>query len=425
MSYKVPRGTSDLLTPEIQLRERIFQGSRTIFNIFGFKEIATPIFEDSRLFLRSLGQTSDIVTKQLLNIETKEKPLCLRPEGTASVIRAFLEQHFDKKEAFKKFFYIGPMFRGERPQKGRLRQFTHIGAEAIGSYHPALDAEIILLMTRLLDSIPVSNYVIILNSVGCAKDKEKLKDLLKKALKGKAASLCQDCRNRLSRNVLRILDCKKDSCKEIVAKLSFFNEFRCQDCTGHFNKVKEFLSTQQVKFRESPCLVRGLDYYTGTVFEVTHSELGSQDALGAGGRYDNLVAQLGGPDMGAVGFALGLERIILSLDDQEKAREELKSKALEAFVVITQDDFFPQGSSILNTLRNNGISADMDYTNRSLKAQMRRANSVGAKFVIVLGEEEDKANRVSIKDMQSGKQDSFARKDMVSKIKELLKGNSV
>ncbi len=421
MIYKAPRGTSDILDLDIQLWRKIFEKSRKIFSLFGFSEMITPIFEDSGLFVRSLGDGSDIVSKQMLEIKTKERPLILRPEGTASIIRAYLEHRLDKKEGFKKISYIGPMFRGERPQKGRLRQFTHIGAEAIGSYSPALDAEVILLMTKLLNSFGLNDYVINLNSVGCTKDKDKLKSILKQELGSKSSKLCPNCQKRLKENTLRILDCKKDSCKEIVSQIVLKEDFRCLNCARHFKLVKDYLDQFKIAYKEILTLVRGLDYYTGTVFEVTNSSLGSQDALAAGGRYDKLVAQLGGPDIGAVGFALGLERIVLVLDSQGKTHFEEEDRGLDVFVVITQEEFLAKGLAILNDLRAAGISADIDYCSRSLKAQMRRANNKKAKIVLMLGEEEVGAHNVSLKDMLTGEQQAYPENKAIAKLGELLK----
>ncbi|MBU2541307.1 MAG: histidine--tRNA ligase [Candidatus Omnitrophica bacterium] len=421
MIYKAPRGTNDILGSDIQFLYNIYEKSREIFSLFAFEEIITPAFEDSGLFVRSLGEASDIVTKQMLNIKTSQRPLTLRPEGTASIIRAYLEHHLDRKEGFKKIFYIGPMFRGERPQKGRLRQFTHIGAEAIGSYSPALDAEIIVLMTRLLNSFGVCDYVLNLNSVGCAKDKEKLKAILNKKLQSKASRLCKDCQARLKKNILRILDCKKETCKQIVSEITLDSDFRCSDCARHFKMVKGFLNQLKVKFNEVATLVRGLDYYTGTVFEVTNSNLGSQDALGAGGRYDNLVAQLGGSDMGAVGFALGFERIALCLNSQAKTSPGVGKRGPDVFLALTKETFLPAGLSLLNDLRAAGISADIDYCNKSLKAQMRRANNIKARIVLMLGEEEIKTNKITLKDMETGSQNTYPKDEVISKLGELLK----
>lgn len=420
MNYKAPRGTSDILEPEIRLQLSIFNKSREIFNLFSYKEIVTPVFEDSRLFSRSLGDTSDIVTKQMLNIAAKDNSLTLRPEGTACVIRAYLEHNLDK-EGFQKLFYIGPMFRGERPQKGRLRQFTHIGAEAIGSSSPALDVEVILLVTRMLKKIGLENYTVNLNSVGCHKDKEKLKAILKKELGAKTADLCSDCKVRLTKNVLRVLDCKNEDCIKIVKGIDLSAAFRCPDCSGHFERVKQMLGGQKIKYRELPFLVRGLDYYTGTVFEITHPGLGSQDAIGAGGRYDNLVEELGGPQAGAIGFALGVERLIIALNSEQKGVETLKAVNPDVFVVITKDEFLELGLTILTKIRDAGISADIDYTNRSLKAQMRLANSLGARFVIMIGDDEVSNKSVSLKDMQTGGQVSYAIERAIELIKENLK----
>ncbi|MDP3143423.1 MAG: histidine--tRNA ligase, partial [Candidatus Omnitrophota bacterium] len=318
MKFTTPRGTKDILPSEVVIWNKIEQISRDLFNIFGYREIRTPIFEETSLFIRSLGNTSDIVQKQMLNVAAeKEKGYSLRPEATAAIVRAYLEHNLDKSEGFVKLFYVGPMFRGERPQKGRLRQFHHIGVEALGLTSPLLDAEIISLAVSLLNRLGISDYKLKINSLGCLKDKEGFGKLLRDFLKGKFGDLCPDCRERFKKNIFRVLDCKQESCKKVISELKLTGKYLCPDCQDYFNQVQYNLKLLNISFEVMPTLVRGLDYYTHTVFEISHPNLGSQDAIGAGGRYDNLVKELGGEVKGAMGFAFGFERLIMAMGEQK------------------------------------------------------------------------------------------------------------
>lgn len=303
MFKKVP-GTRDILPEEVSRWQKIEEISRKIFSVYDFQEIRTPIIEDIAVYSRSLGEFTEIVQKQMFLIKNNEDTYVLRPEATASVVRAYIENNLDKTMGLARFYYIGPMFRLERPQKGRLRQFHHVGAEVIGSGEPKVDIEVISLADRLLDEWGISGYEIIVNSLGCKDDKKKLMEILHNALKGRLNNLCDECQRRFKNNVLRILDCKNENCQNVIKKLDLQDRHLCDDCRSHFARVKGGLDTLKIKYRINPYLVRGLDYYTRTVFEITHKNLGAQDALGAGGRYDNLVKELGGPDVSAIGFAL-------------------------------------------------------------------------------------------------------------------------
>lgn len=309
--FKAVSGTKDILPEDIYSWQEIEDKARKVFAIYGYQEIRTPLLEEEGLFNRSLGNSSEVIQKQMFKIERDKDTFVLRPEATASVVRAYVANNLDKKEGFIKFYYIGPMFRAERPQKGRLRQFHHLGIEAVGSLSPCLDIEIISLASRLLEELGVENFKINLNSLGCNGDKEKFAKILKIKLRPKLSGLCLNCQERFERNVFRILDCKKASCRRVVADLELKDDYLCHSCKEHFQRVKAGLDILNIRYEVLPYLVRGLDYYTRTVFEISHKGLGSQDAVGAGGRYDNLVKELGGPDTGAMGFALGLERILL------------------------------------------------------------------------------------------------------------------
>lgn len=413
MKFIAPRGTKDILPEEIVKWERIEKICRSLFKIYGYEEIRTPIFEETALFTRSLGEVSDIVQKQILNLEGKEPKLSLRPEATACVVRAYIEHNFHKKQGLTKFFYIGPMFRGERPQKGRLRQFHHIGVEAIGVSNPFLDAEVISLSVGILKKIGIEDYKLKINSLGCQQDKEKLAEILKQVLAEKKSLLCPDCQKRFTKNIFRILDCKNDTCREIVKKIELRSNYLCSECLKYFNQVKEALRHLEVPFEVAHHLVRGLDYYTHTVFEISHSLLGSQDALGAGGRYNNLVKDLGGSDVGAVGFALGFERLLMVIKEQIQTKS-----AIDVFIVTLGESAYRAGFTFLDKLRRAGIAAQIDLEFSSLKSQMRLANKLQSKFVVLLGDEELKNNFALLKDMATGNQEKISLENLLKEIQK-------
>ncbi|MDD4955898.1 MAG: histidine--tRNA ligase, partial [Candidatus Omnitrophica bacterium] len=320
-AYKSIRGTYDFNPDEAFLFNKIAEKGRHIFNIYGYEEIILPILEEEGVFIRSVGETTDIVEKQIFRIAKRtetDSDIVLRPEGTAQVVRFYLEHALNKQSDFHKFSYIGPMFRGERPQKGRLRQFYHIGAEAIGSDSIFLDAEMISMSLRILDEIGIEEKKLHINTLGCQADKERFMELLKKDLSARRNELCEDCKRRLDKNPLRILDCKEETCKKIATSFCLAETsgktYLCNDCSNKFQELLKVLKSQNIAYIYNPCLVRGLDYYTNTVFEIKSASLGSQDAIGAGGRYNNLIKNLGGPEIPACGFALGVERIILALN---------------------------------------------------------------------------------------------------------------
>jgi histidyl-tRNA synthetase len=410
--FKKVSGTKDILPGESNIWQEVEEISRKVFTLYNFQEIRTPLIEEAALFNRSLGESTEIVQKQMFLIQNKDELYALRPEGTASIIRAYIENNLDKTKRFSKFYYTGPMFRLERPQKGRMREFHHIGCEAVGSYEPSLDIEIIALADKLLRSLSVSGYKIKINSLGCSKDKAILIENLRKELKEEISGLCEDCKNRLEHNVLRILDCKNESCKQIVRNLSNHKEFLCNDCGKHFSDVKEGLDSLGIEYEVDNNLVRGLDYYTQTVFEMTHDELGSQDAIGAGGRYNNLVSELGGSESGAVGFAFGTERLLLV----KKPIEELKAQKL-VYIITLDKEALKCGIKVLNTLRENSIISDMDYENKSIKGAMRKASDLRAAIVLIIGENELKNDSVTLKIMDTGVQKEVKIRDLIGEIK--------
>lgn len=417
MKYKAIKGTRDILPDEISGWQDIERAARDIFRKYGYEEIRTPIIEETALFTKSVGEETDIVKKEMFSFQDRGgRDISLRPEGTAAVIRAYIENGLDKVSQFQKLYYLGPMFRAERPQAGRLRQFNQIGVEAIGSTAPALDAEVIKVMAEVLDSAGIKDYVIKLNNLGCREDKKALSADLRKAFSGKEAKLlCDDCRKRLKANPLRILDCKNDSCRTVVRKTFKEADFLCKECRDHFDKVKRFLGLAGVKYEIDPFIVRGLDYYTRTVFEVTSASLGSQDAIGAGGRYDDLTSDMGGPRVGAAGFALGVERMILIL---EKCSALKAGKAaIELFIATIGDAAYEKAFLLAAALRSEGISCDIDYEGRSLKAQMRRADSLGAGRVLIIGEDELRSGAAVLRDMKTKEQQGVKLEEIVEIMK--------
>lgn len=407
----IPRGTSDILPAESVVWQRVEEQARGTLERYGYREIRTPLFERTGLFARSMGETSDVVQKQMLNLsrthledpsDPKEKEgFSLRPEGTASIVRSYIENNLDKQENLSKLYYIGAMFRGERPQKGRLRQFHQIGVEAIGpgSASPLLDAEVMALAVRILNALKLKDFELRLNTLGSVQDKESFSKTLRKMLQPHLKDLCPDCQQRVERNVFRVLDCKNKTCRATVDKLGLGDKHLSAESREYFTKVKEALELLGISYVEDPRLVRGLDYYNHTVFEITSPSLGSQDALGAGGRYNNLVRQLGGPDVDAVGFALGIERILLAMPAADNA-----PRPLDVFVIALKEDAQRTAFEMLDVLRRGGLRADMSYRPASVKSQMRQADKSGAPHVFILGEDEIQNGTVTVKDMREGTQ---------------------
>jgi len=423
MAFNAPRGTADILPETIGLWQEIESCSRRILQTYGYQEIRTPLFEATELFSRSVGQTSDIVQKQMLTLSAQagaesedmaKSEFALRPEGTASVVRAYIENNIASKEGLTKLYYLGPMFRGERPQKGRLRQFNQIGVEVLGpeAGSPYLDAEMIALAVNLLKGFGIADFKLKLNTLGSVADKQNFAEFLKKNLKEDSASLCPDCQRRMEKNIFRVLDCKQEKCRAAVRSLNLnISQYLSAASQEYFAKVKDALTGLKIDFVEDPFLVRGLDYYTNTVFEISCAALGSQDAIGAGGRYDTLLEQLGGDKyrgFGALGFALGIERIILALN--EKAAT---ASGIDVFVVALGESAFAPAFLLLQKIRAAGVSADMSYAGGSMKSQMRQANKAGAKRVLILGEDEIKEGVVAVKDMTTGNQEKVGIKEVI------------
>ena len=420
LQFKAIKGTSDILPDEAKVWQYIEETARRVFNMFGYGQIRTPLFEETGLFARSIGEATDIVQKQMYSFEDRAgRSMTLRPEGTAPVIRAFLENRLDKEAGICKLYYIGPMFRSERPQKGRRRQFHQLGVEAIGSESPYLDVEVISLLMNLLKEVlgeGADDSCLKINSVGCSEDRKVYSKILEDALSDKVKLMCKDCQYRYDQNIFRILDCKHEDCQKIISQLPVYHQHLCQDCTSHFEMVKAGLESVNIKFSHDPYLVRGLDYYSQTAFEISHPLLGGQDAVAAGGRYDNLIAELGGPELGAVGFALGIERLVLIA---QAAGLELDSgQRLNVFIVTMDDRSYKHGFSLLAQLRQAGISADIDYEGKGMKPQMKMAAKLKAQFAVILGQEELDKKTVTLKNMDKGEQEQIPESELVNRIKE-------
>lgn len=410
-TYLNVRGTVDFSPSQTLIYQKLYGQACRLFTVYGYKQLFLPLLEEKKLFLKGVGANTDIVEKQMMKIEGKD--IVLRPEATAQVVRHYLQHRLDKKNEFYKFFYIGPMFRGERPQKGRLRQFNHIGAEVIGSGSFYLDAEVINLANQILIKAGISQKQLQVNSLGCQKDKIKFGQFIKSKLAKKKEALCPNCQKRLETNPLRVVDCKKNSCKKIIADLNWGKEHLCPDCRADFDNLLTALDSLGLDYDYNPCLVRGLDYYTNTVFEFVSVDLGAQDALGAGGRYNNLFNRLGKIDLPAVGFALGVERVMLLLEGKTKIKEP------GAVFLARAGEVDNTAFLVLADLREKGIVSDCDFRDKTLKAQLRYAQKNGFKFVVIIGEQETAKNQAVLRNMEDSTQETIDLTCLPEKLKSL------
>ena len=418
---KAPLGMKDIFPDERQLWGEMEAAAREEFELSGYCEIRTPVFEDTRLFVRSIGETSDIVEKEMYTFgDTDGSTITLRPENTAPVMRAYLQYELYKTKKFQKFYYIGPMFRKERPQAGRLRQFHQMGIEAIGSYDPLLDVETIKVATRVYDRLGLAGYVVKVNTIGCEKCRPGYRAILKEELLKYKDELCELCKARIDRNVFRVLDCKQKKCKEIRQNVSKTEDHTCSECLEHFKAVKGAFEDIGLEYTVDPHLVRGLDYYTKTVYEITHPAMGARDTICAGGRYDNLISDIGGPPTGAVGFAAGMEASMIAIlktrEENQPSQPDTSALAPDIYIVSIGNETRNYCFKLLNTLRQSGISVDMDYECRSTKAQMRMANKLNARFTVVIGPDEIEKKVIKLKDMQTGEETFSENTDKIIQI---------
>ena len=401
--YKAPRGTSDILPQEQAYWKYVEEKAASLCQLYGYHLLATPIFEDAQLFARTVAGGTDIVDKEMYIFEDRSgQKLALRAEGTAPVCRAYLEHGLFNLPQPVKLYYLGPAFRYERPQAGRYRQHHQFGYEAIGDADPALDAEVIELAWRFFLFLGLSGFSIQLNSIGCNLCQPNYVEALRQHYSSYTAYLCPDCKARLLRNPLRLLDCKKASCRKVAATAPKITDYLCSECQAHFQSVQQYLETLGIPFQLNYRLVRGLDYYTRTVFEVAPREEGAQSALGGGGRYDNLIEQLGGKPTPAVGFAAGIERIILNLKRKELATTALSKPT--AFIAYLGEGAKLRAIKLASELRQAGIAVIAATGDKSLKGQLRQANSLGIDNAIIIGKAEVESQTVILRDMKSRKQ---------------------
>ena len=407
-----PRGTKDILPDTVAQWTHVEKVIRELCARYGYHEIRTPIFEHTELFLRGIGETTDVVEKEMYTFTDRgERSLTLRPENTASVVRSYLQNKLYAADALVKLFYIGSMFRYDRPQAGRYREFHQFGVEALGEASPAVDAEIIVLAVEFLRALGLQELKLHLNSVGCPKCRPVYRERLQEFFRPHLEELCTDCRSRFERNPLRLLDCKNEHCHALAEDAPRITDCLCDECRTHFAEVQSYLTAAGVPFELDANLVRGLDYYTKTAFEVKYTPLGAQSAVAGGGRYDGLVEEVGGPPTPGIGFAVGLERVLLALEKQELLPEE--PEAVDVFVVALGEAAQIPAFKLLHELRVAKLSAAMDFAGRSMKAQMKQANKKNARFVAILGEDEVKEASALLKDMKTSEQKKLALKDFV------------
>lgn len=397
----IPKGTKDVLPNESYKWHYVENVVRSVAKDFNIKEIRTPTFEHTELFLRGVGDTTDIVNKEMYTfLDKAERSITLKPEGTAGVARAFIENSLYANPQPTKMYYITPVFRYEKPQAGRLREHHQFGIEYYGSSSAIADVEVMMVAKSIFDRLGVSNLVLNVNSIGCPECRKKYNEALKKYLKDNLSSMCHTCQERFEKNPLRILDCKEEACKQITQNAPVVLDYLCDDCRAHHEMVCNQLTKLGVDFKVNPHIVRGLDYYTRTVFEFVSNNIGAQGTVCGGGRYNNLVEQVGGKPCPGVGFGMGLERLILTLENLGLSVGEEENPDL---YIIAMCDRAKQDILVYaQKLRQAGVSTEIDVMDRSFKAQLKYANKINAKYMVVLGDEEIDTNKVSIKNMATG-----------------------
>ncbi|MBU1672511.1 MAG: histidine--tRNA ligase [Actinobacteria bacterium] len=417
--YKAPRGTSDLVFPDSEKMERLIETACALMRERGYRRIDTPILEDTELFARSIGEETDIVTKEMYNFEDRGgESLTMRPEGTAPVVRAYLERGLASRGLPVKVYYVGPMFRRERPQAGRFRQFTQIGGEAIGSEDPFLDAEIISFSDALFARLGLERYRLLVNSVGCRECRPAYVDRLRSFLEAMKGGLCEQCVRRTDTNPLRVFDCKNERCRATLKGAPTIGEHLCPRCREHFDALLGHLDTMGMTFEVDERMVRGLDYYTNTAFEFQFEGLGAQNTVCGGGRYDGLTEELGGPPTPGVGYSMGLERLLMALEAE--GLDPFVPERLQVFLAAAPGVQREPVLDLLGRLRAEGISADTDFMGRGLKAQMKQADRLGARVVVMIGEEELASGEVTLRDLDASEQWRVPAKGLVERIRQIL-----
>ncbi len=416
MEIHAIKGVKDILPEDMPSWHYLEETARKLFATYGFSEIRVPVFEYTELFARSIGASTDIVEKEMYTFEDRDgKKITLRPEGTAGVVRAFIEHKLYADSQLAKLFYMGPMFRHERPQKGRYRQFYQIGAEALGTEHPHVDIEILAMVNALFLTLGISGLTLQINSLGDGACRGIYRDALKKYLAGKLPTLCSDCQRRYETNPLRVLDCKVDADK--FADSPVMLDYLCGPCKSHFETVEKGLSTLRIPFEVNPRLVRGLDYYTRTTFEFVMGHMGAQNTVAAGGRYDGLVREIGGPETPGIGFALGVERAISLLD-----AKRLAAPLPALFIAALGPEAVTFVLPVIHSLRSSGIRVDTDYAGASLKSQMKKADKSGAAYTLIIGEQEMNSQTAVLRNMRTKVQVSLPLSGLAEEVKTALRG---
>ena len=418
MIINAPRGTKDILPIQIQDWLYIENKIREICKNYGYEEIRTPTFEHTELFQRGIGEGTDVVDKEMYTFEDRGgRSITLRPENTASAVRAYLQNKLFADKALVKLFYIGSMFRYDRPQAGRLREFHQFGVEALGAENPAVDAEVILLAVDFLSSLGIKDLKLKINTVGCPKCRPVYRQKLQHFFSDKLDQLCHDCQKRYDKNPLRILDCKTDADKDFMAEAPKIKDCLCDDCREHFNSVKSLLAATDTNFEVDDRLVRGLDYYTKTAFEIQYPPLGAQSAIAGGGRYDGLIEEIGGSPTPAIGFAAGLERILVALELQNLIPKF--DNKIDVFIVAVGNEAESCAFKLMIKLRRENLIVSMDFSRRSMKAQMKQAGKSNARFALIIGEDEVKNKTAALKNLSTSEQTVISIDEIVEKVKVL------
>lgn len=401
---QAPKGTKDVIPVEIYKWHYIEKMIREICSLNGYREIRTPMFEHTELFKRGVGDTTDVVQKEMYTFDDKAgRSITLKPEGTSPVVRAFIENGLHNDAQPTKIFYFTPCFRYEAPQAGRYREHHQFGIEAFGSNDGAIDAEVINIAMSLYKKLGMEGLELRINSIGCPKCRKEYNRKLKSYLEPKLSNLCETCQDRYEKNPLRIIDCKVKKCKAQITDIPFMIDNLCEECNLHFDKLKESLDLLDQKYIIDPKIVRGLDYYSKTAFEIVTDRIGAQSTICGGGRYDGLVESCGGPSMPGVGFGMGLERLLLVLDSY--GIEIPKPTYMDIYIINMGEDASKEAFRLVKNLRDSGLKADKDYMRRSLKAQMKYANKIRAKYVTVIGDDEIKSNIIKVKNMSTGEEE--------------------
>ncbi|SHJ87366.1 histidine--tRNA ligase [Tepidibacter formicigenes] len=419
MAIKAPRGTKDILPGESYKWIYVENLFRKVCSLFGYEEIRTPVFEHTELFKRGVGETTDIVQKEMYSFEDNGgREITLKPEGTAGAVRAFIENKLYANTQPTKLYYITPCFRYERPQAGRLRQFHQFGIEAFGSELPSIDAEVMALAMEFFKRVGLQKLELRINSIGCPKCRSEYNNKLRAYLGEKLDKLCKTCQGRYEKNPLRILDCKNEDCQNEITDAPLMIDNICGECKDHFEKVKVYLENMGVEYTVDPKIVRGLDYYTKTAFEIISNDIGAQSTVCGGGRYDGLVEELGGPKTSGIGFGMGIERLLLTIENNNI--EIPKDDGLDIFIVTIGEKAENESFKILKSLRENNISCDKDHIGRSVKAQFKYSNKVNAKFTIVLGDDEIDKDAAALKNMETSNQIEIKLSEIVDVLKNML-----